>query len=53
MVGITAALKLMGLNIRTTSHFLAPINGGIQNNKEFALYRESPLRDVPHYSKAS
>ncbi len=53
--GITAALKnLMGLNIRTTSHFLPPeLVAEYQDNKEFALYRESPLRDVPHYSKAS
>lgn len=53
--GITAALKnLMGMNIRTTSHFLPPeVMTEYENNKDFALYRESPLRDVPHYSKAS
>lgn len=53
--GVTAALKnLMGLNIRTTSHFLPPeVVTEYQDNKDFALYRESPLRDVPHYSKAS
>ena len=44
----------MGINIRTTSHFLSPeVVAEYQDNKEFALYRESPLRDVPHYSKAS
>lgn len=53
--GITAALKnLMGLNLRTTSHYLAgEVMAEYQKNPEFKLYRESPLRDVPHYSKAS
>jgi uncharacterized protein (DUF362 family) len=53
--GITAALKnLMGLNLRTTSHFLSgDVMTEFQNNPEFHSYRESPLRDVPHYSKAS
>src|SRR5262249_24439200 len=53
--GITAALKnLMGLNLRTTSHFVPPETmTEYEKNPDFALYRESPLRDVPHYSKAS
>ncbi len=53
--GITAALKnLMGLNLRTTSHYLAgEVMAEYHKNPDFKLYRESPLRDVPHYSKAS
>jgi uncharacterized protein (DUF362 family) len=53
--GITAALKnLMGLNLRTTSHYLgSDVMTEYENDPDFKLYRESPLRDVPHYSKAS
>ena len=53
--GITAALKnLMGLNLRTTSHYMpGEVMTEYQKNPDFKLYRESPLRDVPHYSKAS
>lgn len=53
--GITAALKnLMGLNLRTTSHFMKPeVMEEYSRRPDFAMYRESPIRDVPHYSKAS
>jgi len=54
--GITAALKnLMGLNLRTTSHFLpADLMAEYQKQQDFSKgYRESPIRDVPHYSRAS
>jgi uncharacterized protein (DUF362 family) len=53
--GITAALKnLMGMNLRTTSHFLSPQSMmEYQKLPDFSTYRESPLRDVPHYSRAS
>lgn len=53
--GITAALKnLMGLNLRTTAHFMTPeIMAEYSRKPDFAMYRESPIRDVPHYSKAS
>lgn len=53
--GITAALKnLMGLNLRTTSHFVQPeVMTEYEKMPDFALYRESPLRDVPHYTAAS
>lgn len=53
--GITAALKnLMGMNLRTTSHFLPPdAMKEYQKMSDFRTYRESPLRDVPHYSRAS
>lgn len=53
--GITAALKnVMGLNLRTTSHFMKPeVMEEYARKPDFALYRESPIRDVPHYSTAS
>lgn len=53
--GITAALKnLMGLNLRTTSHFVKPeVMSEYEKMTDFAMYRESPLRDVPHYTSAS
>lgn len=53
--GITAALKnLMGLNLRTTSHFLKQeVWEEFEKMPDFAMYRESPIRDVPHYSRAS
>src|SRR5262249_38454094 len=36
------------------SHFVPPETmTEYEKNPDFALYRESPLRDVPHYSKAS
>jgi len=49
--GITAALKnVMGTTIRTTSHYLPEkVMTEYMKRSDYALYRESPLRDVPHY----
>ena len=53
--GITAALKnKMGTTLRTTSHFLPErVMAEYGKRTDYALYRESPLRDVPHYKVES
>lgn len=49
--GITAALKNhMGTTLRTTSQYMPESTMlEYQKHPDFASYRESPLRDVPHY----
>ncbi len=50
-IGITIALKnLMGLNLRTTSHFLSPeALEFYQHQENYKNFRESNSRDVPHH----
>jgi uncharacterized protein (DUF362 family) len=49
--GITAALKnLMGLNVRSTVHRMAPeLVREYEDRPDFAEWRESPMRDIPHF----
>jgi hypothetical protein len=49
--GITAALKnLMGLNVRSTVHKMPQeLVQSYEARPDFDRWRESPMRDIPHY----
>jgi len=50
--GVTVALKnLMGLNLRSTMHFLP--EEAQRDLKQLAEGRESPMRDVPHFHRTN
>jgi uncharacterized protein (DUF362 family) len=52
--GLTIALKnLMGITLRSTSHFLSSESLKFYTQKEnLKKYRESGMRDVPHFDKS-
>ena len=51
--GLTAAIKnLMGLNVRSTVHKMPPEQlREYQQRPDYAEWRESPMRDVPHFDR--
>lgn len=55
ITGITIALKnMMGLNIRSTIHRMPPdVLKHYESLPDYAQYRESPYRDVPHYDRST
>ncbi len=52
--GMTAAIKnLMGLNIRSTIHQMpADVLRAYKDRPDYAEWRESPMRDVPHFDRS-
>lgn len=52
--GLTVALKnLMGLNVRSTVHKMSPDRlKDYERRPDYAQWRESPMRDVPHFDRS-